>query len=139
MTKLLALLLACLAIGLVACGGDDDEGGDGGGNGGGAATEEPADTGGGGGGGGAEVSMENVQFNPSDVTVAAGDTITFTNNESIPHDVHKTSGPGPDFSSGPDGGMQEGDTYELTLDEAGNYEFVCNVHASSMTGTITVE
>ena len=25
--------------------------------------------------------------------------------------------------------MQEGDTFELTLDEAGKYEYVCNVHA----------
>jgi plastocyanin len=138
MTKLLALLLACLAIGLVACGGDDDDGGGGGDSGGGAATtEEPADTGG--GGGPAEVSMENIEFNPSDVTVNAGDTITFTNNEDIAHDVHKTSGPGGDFSSGADGGMPEGATFELTLDQPGTYEYVCHVHASSMTGTINVK
>lgn len=137
MTKLLALLLACLAIGLVACGGDDDENGGGGDTGGGATTEEPA--GGGGGGGGTEVSMESIQFEPGDVTVAAGETITFVNNESVPHDVHKTSGPGADFASGPAGGMEEGDTFELTLDEPGSYEYVCEVHAPGMAGTITVE
>ena len=136
MTKLLALILACLALGLVAagCGGDDDD--DGGGGGGGAAeTEEPA---GGGGGGGTEVSMENIQFNPKDLTVKAGETITFMNNEAVAHDVHKQSGPGPDFASGPSGGMQEGDTFELTLDQAGEYEYVCDVHAPGMAGTITV-
>jgi plastocyanin len=137
MTKLLALLLACLAIGLVACGGDDEESGGGGDTGGAATTEEPAGTGG--GGGGTEVSMENVQFDPNDVTVEAGETITFVNNESVPHDVHKSSGPGADFASGPSGGMQEGDTFELTLDEAGSYEYVCDVHAPGMAGTITVE
>ena len=136
MNKLLALLLACLAIGLVACGGDDDEGGGGADTGGAATTEEPAA---GGGGGGTEVSMENIQFDPKDVTVKAGETITFVNNESVPHDVHKSSGPGPDFASGPSGGMQEGDTFELTLDEAGSYEYVCDVHAPGMSGTITVE
>ena len=136
MNKLLALLLACLAIGLVACGGDDDENG-GGDTGGAATTEEPAA--GGGGGGGTEVSMESTQFDPQEVTVNAGETITFVNNESVPHDVHKTSGPGPDFASGPAGGMQEGDTFELTLDEAGSYEYVCDVHAPGMSGTITVE
>jgi plastocyanin len=140
MTKLLALLLACLALGLVVagCGGDDDDDS----NGGGAAaatTEQPADTGGGAGGGGAEVSMENIQFNPNDVTVNAGDTITFTNKESVPHDVHKTSGPGDDFASGPAGGMQEGDTFELKLDQPGKYEYVCDVHAPGMTGSITVK
>ena len=138
MTKLLALLLACLAVGLVACGGDDEES-DGGGGGGASTTEQPADTGGGAGGGGTEVAMENIQFDPKDVTVAAGETITFMNNEAVPHDVHKSSGPGEDFASGPSGGMQEGDTFELTLDQPGKYEYVCDVHAPGMSGTITVE
>ena len=135
MTKLLALILACLALGLVAagCGGDDngDSGGDGA-----STTEAPS---GGGGGGGTEVGMQNVQFDPKDVTVAPGDTITFVNKEAVPHDVHKTSGPGEDFSSGDTGGMQEGDTFELTLDEAGKYDYVCKVHAPGMAGTITVK
>ena len=136
MTKVLALILACLALGLVACGGDDDDGGSGGG--GGASTQEqPADTGG--GGGGAQVSMKNIQFDPKDLTVKPGETITFTNDESIPHDVHKTSGPGGDFSSGDDGGMQQGDTFELKLDKPGTYEYVCHVHAPGMAGTITVK
>ncbi len=135
MTKLLALILACLALGLAACGGDDGGGGGGGDNGGGGAAA-PED---GGSGGGTEVSLESVQFEPKDLTVKAGETITFTNNESIPHDVHKTSGPGDDFASGPPGGMQEGDTFELTLDRPGEYEYVCKVHAPGMAGTITVE
>lgn len=130
MTKLLALILACLALGLAACGGDDDDGG------GGSNGQPPAA---GGGDGGAEVSMENVQFDPKDVTVKPGETITFKNNESIPHDVHKTSGPGDDFSSGGSGEMQQGDTFELKLDQPGTYEYVCNVHAPGMAGTITVK
>jgi plastocyanin len=135
MTKLLALILACLALGLVAtgCGGDDDD--DGGGGGGGASTtEEPAA-----GGGGTQVSMKNIQFAPKDLSVKAGETITFTNDEAVAHDVHKTSGPGPDFASGPTGGMQEGDTFKLTLDKPGKYEYVCDVHAPGMAGTITVK
>jgi plastocyanin len=136
MTKLLALILACLALGLVAagCGGDDD---DDGGGGGGGNSEQPA--GGGGGGGGTQVSMKNIQFSPKDLTVKAGETITFTNDEAVAHDVHKTSGPGKDFASGPTGGMQEGDTFELTLDKPGKYEYVCDVHAPGMAGTITVK
>jgi plastocyanin len=136
MTKLLALLLACLALGLVAtgCGGDDDDDGGGGGE---DQSEQPADDGG--GGGGAQVSMKNIQFSPKDLTVKAGQTITFTNNEAVAHDVHKSSGPGEDFASGPSGGMQEGDTFELTLDKPGEYEYVCDVHAPGMAGTITVK
>jgi plastocyanin len=140
MRKPFALLLAFLALGLVfaACGDDDDsDSGEGS-----ATTEEPADSGGdsgSGGGGGAEVGMENIQFTPSEITVNAGDTITFTNDEAVPHDVEKTSGPGPAFSSGPQGGMGEGDTYQLKLDEPGTYEYVCRVHAPGMSGTITVK
>jgi plastocyanin len=137
MTKLLALILACLALGLVAagCGGDDDNGGSGG-DSGASKSEEPAS---GGGGGGAQVGMENIQFTPKDLTVKPGETITFTNDESVPHDVHKTSGPGDDFSSGDTGGMQQGDTFKLTLDKPGKYEYVCKVHAPGMAGSITVK
>jgi plastocyanin len=136
MKKLLALILACLALGLVVagCGGDDDNGGSSG-DSGASKSEEPAS----GGGGGAKVGMENVQFTPKDLTVKPGETITFTNDEAVPHDVHKTSGPGDDFSSGDTGGMQQGDTFKLTLDKPGKYEYVCNVHAPGMAGSITVK
>jgi plastocyanin len=142
MRKWLALLIACFALGLVVAGcGDDDDGGDGGGGGGGAATEEPpAETdggGGGGGGGGTQVSMQNIQFEPADATINAGETVTWTNDEAVPHDVDG-SGPGGNFSSGPEGGMMEGDTYEFTFDEPGEYDYVCRVHAPGMAGTITV-
>ena len=121
MKRLLLLLLACVALGLVVAGcGDDDD--DDSGGGGGASTEQPADQGGGGGSGGgggaAEVGMQNIQFDPGDVTIKAGETVTWTNDEGVAHDVDKTSGPGPQFSSGPEGGMMEGDTFEHTFNQA---------------------
>jgi plastocyanin len=134
MTKALVLILASLTLGLAACGGDDDSGsgssGSGGQSSGGTSTS---------GSGGVSVSMKNIQFDPKDVTVKAGQTITFTNDESIPHDVHKESGPGGDFASGPDGGMEQGDTFKLKLDKPGTYDYVCHVHAPGMAGTITVK
>lgn len=143
MTRWLALALACLSLGLVAgCGGDDDE--DSGDSG--ADTQQPASEGeggsqesGAGGGGGSDVVMENIQFSPNELTVKPGTTVTFTNNESVPHDVEKTGGPGPAFSSGPEGGMGDGDTYEVTLDKPGSYDYVCRVHAPGMSGSITVK
>ena len=78
--------------------------------------------------------MEDIQFKPDEIKVNAGDTMTFTNDESVPHDVHKTSGPGPDFESGRHWRHEEGDTFELTLDEPGTYEYVCKVHAPGMAG-----
>jgi plastocyanin len=139
MTRWLALLLACTALALVAagCGGDDD---DDGGGGGAATTEQPAGGGGGdgggaggGGGGGAEVSMEGIAFQPAEVTVSAGDTVTWTNDDSVGHDVTADS-----FSSGDPGGMAPGDTFEHTFEEAGTFDYVCTVHPG-MEGTVVVE
>ena len=138
MSRALALLLACLTLGLVVagCGGDDDDDG-----GGGAAetTEQPAeDTAGGEDVAGmTEVGMKGIKFDPAEVTVKAGGTVMWTNNESIPHDVTKEDGPGPDFSSG-NGNMKEGDTYKQTFKEAGEISYVCTVHPN-MKGNVTVE
>lgn len=139
MKKALYLVLACLALGLVAsgCGGDDEDSG--------SSADQPADTaadsppaGAAPAKGAVEVGMQNIEFDPTDVTVKKGGTITWTNNESVPHDVTKEDGPGPDFSSGDPGGMGEGDTFEHTFDAVGEINYVCTIH-SNMTGTITVE
>jgi plastocyanin len=135
MTKALVLILASLTLGLAACGGDDDSGGSSSGGSSGQSSGGSSSS----GGGGANVSMKNIQFDPRDVTVKAGQTITFTDDEAIPHDVHKESGPGGDFASGPDGGMEQGDTFKLKLDKPGTYKYVCHVHAPGMAGTITVK
>ena len=82
--------------------------------------------------------MENIQFNPDGLDVTTGTTVTWTNDESVGHDVTKTGGPGPDFSSGDPGGMGEGDTFEQTFDTPGEIDYVCTVHPN-MTATITVK
>ena len=130
----LALLLACMALGVVVAGcGDDDDDGGGGGGGGGAATEESSGGGGGGGGGGASVTMKGIAFNPAEVTIKAGDTVTWTNEDSVGHDVT-----GDDFKSGDAGGIGQGDTFEHTFDTAGTFDYVCTVHPG-MEGSVKVE
>src|ERR671919_128505 len=122
MTRWLALLLACMALALVAagCGDDDDDDGGGGGDDGG-------------GGGGAEVSEEDITFQPAEVSVGVGDTVTWTNNDSVDHDVTADS-----FSSGDPGGMAPGDTFDQTFEKAGRFDYVCTVHPG-MEGTVVVE
>jgi plastocyanin len=129
-TRWTALLLACLALALVAagCGGDDD---DDGGGGGAATTEEQAAPEA--SGGGAEVSMKDIKFDPESVTVNAGDTVTWINDDSVGHDVTADG-----FKSGEPGEMQNGDTFEHTFDEAGTFDYVCSVHPG-MEGSVTVE
>lgn len=142
MKRLLAVLIACLSLGIVAagCGDDNDD------SGGGSAdtTEQGTDTGGksqpatgGAAPNRAGVIMRNIQFNPQSVTVAKGGTVTWANGESVPHDVTKESGPGPDFSSGK-GNLKQGDTYKVTFKTAGKVNYVCTIHPN-MTGTVTVK
>ncbi len=136
MKKLLVLLIACLALTLAACGDDDDDSGDG--SSAATTTTEttapPAAK-----GGETEVSMKDIAFSPDSITINKGDTVTWTNDESIGHDVTKTDGPGPDFSSGDPGGMGEGDTFSETFKTAGEISYECTVHAPGMSGTITVK
>jgi len=141
MKRAFTILSTCLALGLVAagCGGDDEE--DGGGSSASppaetAAEKPPADSGP--AKGAVEVGMEGIAFKPDAVTVKKGGTVTWTNNESVAHDVTKEDGPGPDFSSGDPGGMDEGDTFEQKFNVPGEISYVCTVHPN-MTGTVTVK
>jgi plastocyanin len=123
----LVLLLGCLALALVAagCGGDDD---DSGGGGGGGQQEAPAAK-----SGGAQVTMKDIKFNPSTVNVKVGDTVTWTNDDSVGHDVT-----GDSFKSGASGGLSNGDTFKHKFAKAGTFKYQCTVHPG-MTGTVVVK
>jgi plastocyanin len=131
MPKWIALLCSFLALSLAAagCGGDDEEEGE-------AQQQQPA--GGGGGGEAAAVKMSGIKFAPDSVTVARGDTVTWTNDDNVGHDVTKTGGPGAAFKSGDPGGMMKGDTFSQTFDTPGKVEYVCTVHPN-MKATVTVK
>ncbi len=78
-----------------------------------------------------EISIKNMQFMNGSITIAAGDTIIWTNNDSAPHTV--------DISGSESSGtLNTGDTFQFTFDKAVNYDYVCAFHPS-MTGSITVE
>lgn len=89
---------------------------------------------GGGSSGGTEVVISDFAFEPGDLTVPAGSTVTWTNEDSAPHAIQDDSELGED--EGPE--MAEGDTFELTYDEPGTYPYICGIH-NYMTGSITVE
>jgi plastocyanin len=136
MTRWLAVLCSLSALALVAagCGGGDDNGG---GGGGGKKAEAPPPSKPASGGKAAQVTMKNIQFKPASVTVKKGGTVTWTNEDSANHDVTKTGGPGPKFSSGT-GNLKKGDTYKQTLNTPGQVKYVCTIHPG-MEGTITVK
>jgi plastocyanin len=144
----LAMLCTCLALGLVAagCGSSDNNDSSSSDAAKAPAETKPADTGtsGSSGGGatagakGTNVVMKDISFQPDTVTVPKGGTVTWTNDDSVGHDVTKIGGPGPDFKSGGPGGLNGGDTYKQTFKKPGTIKYVCSVHPG-MEGTIVVK
>ena len=93
-----------------------------------ATSEAPA--GGSPASGGSTVSIIDNEFDPTSLSVSAGDTVTWTNDGQNPHTVT--------FADGVDSGnLSAGAPFERTLDEAGDFEYVCQIHGN-MQGTITV-
>jgi plastocyanin len=83
-----------------------------------------------------EVVARNINFEPADIEVEAGTTVTWVNEDIVNHTV--TSGPAGD----PDGMFDEplqsdGDDVTVTFDEAGTFAYYCDLHRS-MIGTVTV-
>mgnify|MGYP001166437010 CR=1 FL=1 len=80
----------------------------------------------------------NLVFNPSEVTISAGETVKFINNDLPPHNVVFINGH--DELSRPDLNFMKGDTVEIAFDDPGEYEFQCEPHAGAgMKGVIHVE
>lgn len=120
MTRWLRLLGILFAVGVVLTACSSDDSGDGGDGGGGEASCD------------GDVCLSDIQFVPSTLTVAVGDTVTWASVDSPDHTVTA------DDDSFDSGTLSNGDTFEQTFDEAGEYAYHCEIH-SSMTGTITVE
>jgi plastocyanin len=136
MRRPIALLFACLALGLVAAGcggGNSNKSSNSNGNSGGGTssntdtTTQPAPKAGAG-----AVTMQGIKFNPTTVTVKAGETVTWTNDDSVGHDVT-----GPGFKSGAAGGLAQGATFQHKFPKKGTYAYVCSVHPG-MKGTVKV-
>jgi plastocyanin len=79
------------------------------------------------------VMIKNYAFSPAAITVAVGDTVTWTNMDSAPHTVTVSSGP-VTFTSP---NLQKGDTFSYTFHTAGTYQYYCAVHPDMM-GSVTV-
>lgn len=84
-------------------------------------------------GGDTAVAIVNSTFDPESLTVAVGDTVTWTSEDTVPHSVIFA-----DETIEDSGNLSQGGTHEATFATAGSYAYVCGVHAF-MTGTIVVE
>ena len=77
------------------------------------------------------VKIENFAFTPPVLTVKVGTTVTFENDDDIPHLVVA------DNASFRSKALDTGDTYEFTFTKAGDFAYFCGLHPH-MQGKITV-
>src|SRR5258705_13904255 len=80
----------------------------------------------------AEVQIDQFAFAPQRVTVKAGTTVTWINDDDIPHTVASSSKL---FKSKP---LDTEDKFSFTFTTPGSYEYFCSIHPH-MTGAIVVE
>ena len=79
-----------------------------------------------------EVQIDQFAFAPQRVTVKAGTTVTWINDDDIPHTVASSS---KSFKSKP---LDTKDKFSFTFTTPGTYEYFCSLHPH-MTGAIVVE
>ena len=77
------------------------------------------------------VKIGNFTFGPQDLKVKAGSTVTWTNEDDIPHTVVSPN----NFKSKV---MDTEGTYSFTFTTPGTYKYFCSLHPH-MTGTVVVE
>ncbi len=79
------------------------------------------------------VEMSNFAFSPATLTIKVGDTVTWTNKDSVQHTV--TSDSGSELGSSP---IPTGQSYSHTFSSAGTFAYHCSIH-TTMHGTIIVQ
>lgn len=81
----------------------------------------------------ASVSITNFTFGPPQITVKKGGSISWTNNDSVPHTVVET-----DKQTGPSSGnLSNGAKYTYTYQNPGIYRYHCSIHPN-MIGVVKV-
>ena len=77
------------------------------------------------------VSIDNFTFQPAELTVKVGTTVTWKNHDDIPHAVVSAG----KFRSKT---LDTDDSFSFTFTAAGEYKYFCSLHPH-MTGMIKVE
>jgi plastocyanin len=84
--------------------------------------------------GSVQIAYRNITIQPDTVKVKVGSSITWTNYDSIEHNVTSEGGP-QKFASGDIG---EGGHFAITATTPGVIHYECTIHPTSMNGTIEV-
>jgi len=82
-------------------------------------------------------SNGNLVFEPNDITINVGETVTFTNGALPPHNMMVDGHPELSHS---DLAFATGDSFDVTFPDAGDYNIQCDPHAGAgMKGVIHVK
>lgn len=76
------------------------------------------------------ISIQNFAFSETSVTIAKGTTVTWTNNDSTPHQIKAQA-----FNSA---SLAQGQSFSYTFNQAGIFGYSCAIHPS-MIGSIIVQ
>src|SRR5262244_3577013 len=79
-----------------------------------------------------EVKIDNFVFGPQTLTISAGTTVTWVNNDDIPHTVVSNDGV---FKSKV---LDTNDKFSFTFAKAGTYPYFCSIHPK-MTAKVVVQ
>jgi len=77
-----------------------------------------------------KVTIQGFAFMPQTLKIKTGTTVTWTNNDTAPHDIKSTLFLSPRLS--------QGQTFQYTFDQVGTYDYSCGIHPS-MKGQIIVQ
>lgn len=79
------------------------------------------------------VTIANFAFSPATLTVKKGTTVTWTNQDSAPHNVRGTNG-GPSSET-----LAKGQSYSFTFTTAGTFPYICSIHPNMKATVIVTE
>ena len=79
------------------------------------------------------VEIANLAYNPAQITIPVGGTVTWKNDDTVPHTVTAR-----DRTVLQSGTINPGDSFSKTFDTPGTIEYFCEFHAN-MSGTIVVQ
>ena len=78
------------------------------------------------------VAISGFSFSPGSLTIAVGDTVTWTNSDAQAHTATADDG------SWDTGSLGNGASGTITFSTAGTFAYLCSIHPQ-MTGTVTVQ
>jgi plastocyanin len=128
MRRILLTLCAVVAVAAAGCGGSNSSS-----TSSASSSSAPASTAAAASsGGGVTIKMQNIAFDPKSVTVKVGQKVTWTNEDTVDHNVTSQSGEAIKSDN-----FGKGGTFSFTPKKAGTIKYVCTIHPG-MTATLTV-